>query len=553
MVGAGALTKLRDGLRNLPRADRHLIGAFFALAIVTLAMGGLFALILALEVGNLIQLPPLPAFQYLTLHASTIFYYWLYFVQTGVILALILVYTKGAHLTPAWRGIAWAGFFLMVAGLAVNLVTVAQGAAVLYTVFQPLAQQFEGSGFFLIGYILLAIGLFLAGLTGFVTSIRPRLEGVIGEWSSISYAAVLWMSFLMVASVISLLAYVPAALLAFGMSPLIADFNYTMSWAVLFHNMHYLPLMSTVLVWYVLAEATTGVKSVFSRRLSKSVFFLYLLVVPPTSLYHVFLEPDVASGVKLMGSVLALLISVPTIAVFLIIVASLQASANGQGARGLFGWLRYLPWRNPAFSAMALAWVAALGGGVVANVLILERVAPLLSDTFAIPGYFHFLTIAVTLTFIGALIYMIPALTGHRLWMPSLARALPFVLIAGVTLFAVAGTWAGFLGVPRRTLEFDYGGAAPSSWAPLMTAVGIGGVIMVAAGVVYVSILAITALRDMRSGLRVEDWPVASFRVEDSVGQSAWFGPAAVAVLVAGMYVVTILAFRLMRSLPFAG
>ncbi|MEE9173447.1 MAG: cbb3-type cytochrome c oxidase subunit I, partial [Thermoplasmata archaeon] len=173
--------------------------------------------------------------------------------------------------------------------------------------------------------------------------------------------------------------------------------------------------------------------------------------------------------------------------------------------------------------------------------------------TFAIPGYFHFLTIAVTLTFIGALIYMIPALTGHRLWMPSLARVLPFVLIAGVTLFAVAGTWAGFLGVPRRTLEFDYGGAAPSSWAPLMTAVGIGGVIMVAAGVAYVSILAITALRDMRSGLRVEDWTVASFRVEDAVGQSAWFGPAAVAVLVAGMYVVTILAFRLMQSLPFAG
>lgn len=438
----------------------------------------------------------------------------------------------------------------MVAGLVLNIVAVAQGTAVLYTAFQPLAQQFEESGLFLTGYILLSIGLFLAGLSGVVTCIKPKLEGTISEWSSISFAAVLWMSFLMVASVISLLAYVPAALMAFGMPPLIIGFNYTMSWAVLFHNMHYLPLMSSVLVWYVLAEVTTGVKSVFSERFSKSIFSLYLLVVPPTSMYHLFLEPDISPSIKLLGSVLSLLISVPTIGVFLIIVASLQACANGKGARGLFGWLRHLPWRNPAFSAMSMAWVSALGGGVLANVLIQERLAPFLSDTFAVPGYFHFLTVAVTLTFIGALIYMIPALTGHRLWMPSLAAVLPYVLIVGVYLFGIAGIWAGFSGVPRRTLEFDYGGGAPSSWGPLMTAVGMGGVIMVVAGIAYVSILTITSLLDTRHGQELEDWQVASFSVEDSAGQRAWFGPIAVAVLLAGMYIVTSVAFQLMRSLP---
>ncbi len=546
-------SRLREGLRNLSRADKLLLGAFFALAVLALALGGFFALILALEEASIIHLAPLPTFQLLTLHAATIFYYWLYFVQTGVVLALILVYTKGAYLTTAWRRVAWAGLSLMVAGLGVNLVTPLQGTAVLYTVFQPLAQQFEGSGYFLVGYILLSIGLLLVGLTGVVTAIRPKLEGIVREWSSISYAAVLWMSFLIVASVISLIAYVPAAQMAFGMTPIIANFNYTMSWAVLFHNMHYLPLMSTVLIWYVLAEAITGVKSVFSERLSKGFFSLYLLVVPPTSLYHLFLEPGIAPGVKLMGSVLSLLISVPTIGVFLIIVASLQACAHGKGARGLFGWLRYLPWRNPAFAAMGMAWVCALGGGVIANVLIQERFAPLLSDTFAIPGYFHFLTVAVTLTFIGGLIYMVPALTGRRLWMPSLAAVLPYVLTVGVFVFGIAGILAGFLGVPRRTLEFDYGGAAPALWGPLMTAVGIGGVIMIGAGIAYVSILTVTALRNVRLGQRVEEWPVVSFSVEDSVGQSAWFGPLAVAILIAGMYLVTTVAFLMIQNLPTAG
>ena len=38
---------------------------------------------------------------------------------------------------------------------------------------------------------------------------------------------------------------------------------HTTNWHILFHNMHYLPLMATVIVRYVLMTALTGVKSVF--------------------------------------------------------------------------------------------------------------------------------------------------------------------------------------------------------------------------------------------------------------------------------------------------
>jgi cytochrome c oxidase subunit 1 len=551
MAEAQAQAKLREGLRALPRPDKLLLGGSFALAGLALTLGVLFALLVVLEAVGFLDLPPLRAFQFLTLHATTVFYYWLYFVQVGVILALILVYTEGARLTPLGRAAGWVGLLLMAAGWTLNLWAPARGAAVLYSAPEPLAQQFEGAGLFLLGYILLSLGLIVTAAVGLVTAIRPKWEGRITEWSSISYAAFLWEGLLAVSSVIALFTYVPALQQILGLPPIFQNFNYTMSWAVLFHNMHYLPLMSTVLVWYVLSEATTGVKSIFGERLSKTIFSLYLIFVPPTSLYHLFLEPGVAPGIKLLGSMLALFISVPTIAVFLLIVASLQACAHGQGARGLFGWLHRLPWRNPSFAAIGMAAVCALGGGAIANVLIQERFAPLLSDTFAVPGYFHFFTAGtVTLTFLGALMYMIPALRGRRLPGLGLAVRLPYAQTIGVYLFGIAGVWAGYLGMPRRALEFDYGGLAPSTWKSLMAIVGIGGLLMVIVLLSYVILLGAAALGSVRRERRPEEWATATFRAEDAQGQPAWFGPVGVGLLLVAMSVATVGAFQLMQRLP---
>jgi cytochrome c oxidase subunit 1 len=137
-------------------------------------------------------------------------------------------------------------------------------------------------------------------------------------------------------------------------------------WHIVFHNMHYLPLMATVILWYVLVQALTGVKSVFGERFSKIVFAMYLVFVPPTSLYHMFLEPDLPKVVQVGGSILSLFVSVPTLTAFVIIVASLEVHARAQAVtpRGwsLFGWIRLLPWRHPSMAAMGVAVLSmALG------------------------------------------------------------------------------------------------------------------------------------------------------------------------------------------------
>ncbi len=548
---ASATARLREGLRQLPAGEKRLLGAYFALAILALTAGAIGAALLGLQLGGFIKLPPLSVFKALTVHASSAFFYWLYFVQAGAMLALILIYTPGARLTTPWDILAWIGLVLMASGWLISVIAAASGAAVLYSAPEPLTSQFKGGSVFLSGYIFANLGQILAGTVAVATAIKPKLRGLVKEWSAVTYAAALWNGLLVVASLIALMAYVPALQSLLGMPPFIRNFNYELSWSIMFHNTHYLPLLSTVLMWYVLTEAATGVKSIYGERFSKLVFSLYLVLVPVTSPYHMFLEPEVPASTKLIGSILSAFIGVPTLAVGLIIASSLQASASGQGAKGLFGWLRVLPWKNPTFAAVAMAPVNALAGGAVSYVLIQERLAALVSDTFTVPGYFHFFTVGmVSLTFLGALVYMIPALTGRRLWLPRLTTWLPYLLTLAVYVFGVAGVWAGYMGVPRRTVDVSFGGEAPAIWTTLMAVVGTAGLVMVAILLGYVVILGVSALFKITSGELVDEFQVATLRPEDARGQAAWFAPLAAGTLLVGMYAVTLIAFLLVENLP---
>ncbi len=542
--------KLVDGLRRLPDNDKSLLAGFTVMALLALALGLVYGAITAFARAGFVEFEPAFSYRMLNLHGVTIFFYWLYFAQAGFVIVLAATYTSGVE-RVAWRALARLGLGLMAAGFVLSELMPALGAILLYD-GNPELVQFEKTkaGFFYLGYILLSAGFFLVAVSAIVTALRPKFAGIIETWSSVSFAAVAWAGLLMVSAVAAFNAFLPAMLWTFGWGPPVP--GYTMGWHILFHNMHYLPLMATVVLWYVLVEALTGVKSIFGERFSKFVFALYLIFVPPTSLYHMFLEPDLAEAVRMAGSLLSLFIAVPTVIVFLIIVASLEAHARAQGGRGLFGWIRMLPWSNPAMAAIGMAVVNLALGGVFSFVLIQERLAPLLSDTFFVPAYFHFLTLGtVTLTFIAALMYFIPGITGHQLWRPSLLAKLPYVATFGLLVFGAAGLTAGYMGVPRRLFEISYEGQAPAVWGTLMAVVGVGAVFMTAALAVYVYGLG----RSLFGGVRATGAETANLAAVSWGGiaigrQSAWVGPLSVVVLVGGMYLFTAVAFELMESLP---
>ena len=541
---------LIEGLKNLPAADKLLLKLCFGTALLALALGVVFGAVTAFARAGFIELTPLNGYRLMTLHGVNIFFYWLYFAQAGLLLVLTSVYTEGAS-RIAWRSLAGTGLVTMLAGFISSTYAATAGLPLLYDAPPQLAEtpSLEAGAFYL-GYLLLGAGLFCVATAAIATALKPRLQGEIVDWPVVSFASVAWAGLLMVSAVAAVNAFLPAARWAFGFAPLPAD--YSTGWMILFHNMHYLPLMATVLIWYVLVEAVSGVKSIYGPRFSKIVFSIYLIFVPPTSLYHMFLEPTLAEPMRVLGSLLSLFISVPTVLVFLVIVSSLEVHARAHGARGLFGWIHELPWRNPAMAAMGMAVINLALGGSFSFVLIQEKLAALLSDTFFVPGYFHFLTVGtVTLTFLAALSYVIPGLTGRALWRPRILTLLPYLVTIGLALFGVAGIIGGYLGIPRRTLHVSYAGQAPGVWPMLMTVVGTGGAIMALALLTYLFGLLRTLLPGIsqplpqNGGLPVVDWGgIVPSR------EQAWVGPLAVVILVGTMALFTALAFEMIQALP---
>lgn len=537
-----------DRFTTLQQGDRRLLRSMAAVALLALAIGIVAGLATALVRGGFLHAIPNTGYQFLTVHGVSIFFYWLFTTQAALLLGFSAIESKSGL---AWSRLAWFGFLLMLLGLGLSMTGSLTGTPLLYNGAPEMALDHPRDLLlFNLGYLALALGLMALPAAAIVTLLCPRWRGEQERLSALGFALFAWAGFLMVTGFAALYTFTPGVLWALGIGPF--PVSHGTRWHIVFHNMHYLPLMATVILWYVLMQALTGVKSVFGERFSKIVFSMYLIFVPPTSLYHMFLEPNLPKVVQVGGSILSLFVSVPTLTAFLIIVASLEVNARAQGSRGLFGWIRLLPWRHPAMAAMGVA-VLSMGLGLVfAFVLIQARLAPLLSDTFFVPGYFHFFTVGtVSMTLLAALSVVLPAIGGRPLWRPEVLRWMPWLAFVGLLVFGAAGIAAGYLGVPRRVMDVSYRNQAPALWHGLMTTVAIGGAIMA------------TALTVFAGGIAASLWPARQQLPAPTRGLTvswggtvlqpglkAWVGPVSIGVIVVAMYVFSALGFELMQVLP---
>ncbi|MCL4747564.1 MAG: cbb3-type cytochrome c oxidase subunit I [Burkholderiaceae bacterium] len=540
----------REQFAAIPAPERTLVKAIVGVALVALALGVVGGTVAALARAGFIEVDPNTGYRALTLHGVAVFFYWLFCVQAALLLALTSAELGGALV---WRRAAWVGFGLMCFGLLISVSGVFVGLPALYDGTPELVSQTPRAMLAInSGYVALGTGLIMLPLPAIATLLASRRRAPQRRLSAVGFALFVWAGFLAVSGFAAVRAFLPGALWSLELGPFPASQG--TDWHVVFHNMHYLPLMATVILWYVLMRELTGVKSVFGERFSKIVFSMYLVFVPPTSLYHMFLEPDLPAAVRVAGSLLSLFVSVPTLTAFLIIIASLELHARHHGGRGLFGWMRMLPWRHPATNAVAVAALSLGLGLSLAFVLIQEKLAPLLSDTFFVPGYFHFFTLGtVTLTLLAALAVVLPALGGRTVWRPEVLRWVPWAAFSGLLVFGLAGVGAGYLGVPRRVFAIAYQGQAPAAWRALMAAMGLGGTVMALALTVFAAGIAVALLPRpgaVRTGAPLTvAWGGAALRP----GAAAWVGPVSVLAIVAAMFLFTAIGFELMRALPVTG
>jgi cytochrome c oxidase subunit I len=249
-VTAGSRPTLTRRVTSLPTADKALLKVLFGAALLALVLGLAGGFVTALARAGALTFFPDDAYRLLTLHGVSVFFYWLYLIQAALLLVLAAA-ENGRGL--ALRPLAWLGAALMLAGFGVSEWISATGTPLLYDGSPELAVDDPHSvGYFALGYLLLSGGLVASAISGIATVLQPRLRGEADEFTSIGFALFAWAGFLMVSAITATNAFLPGVLWSLGIGPFPADHG--TEWHILFHNLHYLPLMATVLVWYVLTE-----------------------------------------------------------------------------------------------------------------------------------------------------------------------------------------------------------------------------------------------------------------------------------------------------------
>ncbi len=177
-------------------------------------------------------------------------------------------------------------------------------------------------------------------------------------------------------------------------------------------------------------------------------------------------------------------------------------------------------------------------GGVSGLVNASYNLNLVVHNTMFVPGHFH-LTVgtAVALTFMAVAYWLVPYLTGKKLWGRKAAVVQAWLWFIGMAIMSRGMSWAGLMGVPRRTAL----GQAPyvlPEWLTAFNWMALGGAILTVSGVLFFTVLIMTALRGQPAAEGEVDVPLAEPLEDEAVPTyldrfRPWVIGAAVLVLLA--------------------
>jgi cytochrome c oxidase subunit I len=383
---------------------------------------------------------------------------------------------------------AWLGFALVVIGTFAAIIPVALGlASVLYTFYPPLI----GNPFYYIGVVLVVVGSWVWVALMSVNLYRwkrgnpgapvpfPMFATVAGSylWGWTAVGAALELLFQIIPVALGLRSTIDAGLA-----------RVFFSWTL--HAIVYFWLMPAYIAYYTIVPRAIGGR-LFSDQMGRIAFILFLVVAMPIGIHHAFEDPEVGVGFKYVHSVFTALVALPTLLTVFTISASVEIAARLRGGKGLLGWLRVLPWRNPVMLGAALSFVMLGFGGAGGLINMSYQLNATIHNTQWITGHFH-------LIFAGAIVIMYfviaydvwPHLTGRALDSFGLMRAQLWLWFVGMIVLTFPWHWVGILGMPRRMAFYDYSDPSIAAQAVWVTMSVIGGAILVLSGALFLVVLA---------------------------------------------------------------
>ena len=474
-------------------AAEKLIKANAVVAVIFLAIGGFFGLLVALTRWPEVHLLPADFFYLaLTAHGLDVLLVWIIFFEMAVLYFASAVLLGSRIAAPKW---AWTGFALMLVGAVLtNIVVLQGGSSVMFTSYVPLKAD---PGFYL-GIILFAVGALIGCFVFFGTLVVARQERTYqGSIPLVTFGA-------MTAAIIAVftiasgaIILIPTLLWSLGLVSNIDPLLYKTIWWAMGHSSQQINVSAHVAIWYAIAALTFGARPL-SEKVSRMAFLMYILFLQLASAHHMLVEPGFSSEWKIFNTSYAMYLAVLGSMIHgMTVPGSIEAAQRARGLnKGMFEWLRKAPWGNPAFAGMFMSLVFfGFIGGISGVVMGTEQINLIMHNTLYVPGHFHGTVVAgTTLAFMAITYYLVPLIFRRELKFMTLAKLQPYLFGIGVAGISVFMMGAGTLGVSRRhwdmqfadaILPFDY----PSAAYLMMGLNGMFAILAAVGGVAFIVIV----------------------------------------------------------------
>jgi cytochrome c oxidase subunit 1 len=456
---------------------------------------------------------------------------------TFFIMGLGYVFAEASLGRLVGRPLAWTAFWMGLLGSVAAAITILRGqSTVLFTFYPPL----QAHPLFYIGATLLVVASWIWGGV-VIASFRAWRREHPGEPVPLPAHGMLATIIIWYLATTGLALEVVGMLIPWSLGlvekidPLVAR---TYFWWF-GHPLVYFWLLPAYVLWYYVLPHVAGGR-LFSDKLSRMVFILFVLLSTPVGFHHQFTDPGISAGWKLAHTITTYAVVYPSLVTAFTVLASLEIAGRMKGAKGLFDWIGRLPWRDPFFAAVALAMISFTVGGFGGVINAAYAMNTMVHNTAFIQGHFHItLGTTVALTFMGATYWLLPRLLGRDLRWPTLALIQPYLWVAGMTLFSASYHIAGLRGLPRRVYSASLAGEQGAAWQDLTVMAAVGGVVLFLSALSFVAVVAATWL----AGRRIEP-PAFEFAValqpETTSGLwdrfGLWTAVAVVLVVVAYAY-----------------
>jgi cytochrome c oxidase subunit 1 len=440
------------GLDVHESVENH-VKLFGLTAVIAMAIGGLFAISVAMTRWELIGLIPEDGYYtHLSMHAWNVLIFWMVFMEIAIL------YVGGPMVLgrklPVPK-IAKAGWLIMVVGaIGVNwsiwTATERGGEAPLLTAYVPLDVPWE----FYATAILFLVGATVAALPFFV-AIWKEKRGAAGKTLPLVVFGAFVTSIIAVEAILGGIAAFGYALVwQLGFIETVNSGIYRQLYWIVGHGTQQINLLAMITVWYFLTHVVGGAV-VASEKVSRSAFILYLFFINLGAAHHLMVDPGVSTGWRIFNTSYAFYgAAFASMIHAFAIPAGLEAGRRQRGlGGGLFGWLTSAPWRNPVFSATIFSIILfGFVGGITGVLMGQMQLNMTWHNTYATVGHFHgTVALGTTLAFWGLLFFVIKTMFRRDYVSGVLASAVPYLYAATMGLAVLVMMYVGILyGVPRR-------------------------------------------------------------------------------------------------------